>query len=1253
MNKIRKKRGIYISLATVLIINNLMMAVPVSAIEYDNKDNVLLSSDISQYKLLDINGDFENLHTINDSFSVFWKGGIKPQRWDIRKHSSSKKDMLGEIETEDIKSGKNAVKINLDQSTGFLQTETSIEGEKEYNISAWMKTNNLQTNCTNTSHKGVAIRVEQLDSQNNVLKRVDIDKVSGTTDWKEYKTTIKSEPKAVKLKMVLVFDTGLDSGVSGSVIVDNFSIDEVKSDPTGITLSTSELEVTPNATGKIDYQIEPIQANNEEVIWKSSDTNIVEVNNGEFKGINEGTATITATLKNYQDLQASCKIKVSNDIKIDKVEFEEDTINIDNGKNYIIKSKVYPQYANEQYLLEVADENIAIVKDGIVMSKQVGNTRVVAKNSEGVEVGSFDLIVNNYTEDIYDELAQKVEKSLVPNHLISVVNESDMNTVNTIVDRAIGYWETMNKDTSKNYLWEDLSDTTNSNNVTKSFERLLEMSKAYYLLGSKVNGNLELIKDTAYGLEWMMENRYNKSYYNNWWDWQIGAPQKVTETMILLRDYMTTAKVNEYVDIISFYVPNARDQWQGNTTKPGVIVRQTVGANRLDMCQVMIYKSILEKNSEKLQEASIDVLPELKYTTSGDGFYTDGSIIQHGALPYTGTYGAILLSGIGKVNYMLEGTKWSLPEDKVEMIYDVIEDSFEPLMYKGLMMDMVNGRSISRATGQDINNGEGVMKSIVKYYIPAASKEKADELKSMIKYWITENDAKNVLQTTNDLEFKALATDIVNDKDVQSRGELVGHYNFANMDRMVHRREGFVFGTSMYSSRTYMHEGNMNKENLKAFHTADGMTYLYNGDVEQYSKGFWPTVDPYRLPGTTVDTLRLKDGAGGKNVSGSQSWVGGSSIDGQYGATGMYLDKSNDKDYDMDLQAKKSWFTFDDEVVALGSGISSTKGRTIETIVENRRLSDLGDETFTIDGNVDINSMGVSDYKEEVSWAHIKGNKENTDIGYYFPSKANVNLLREHRTGNWKDINGAQADKIEENNYLTMWIDHGVNPELDNYSYVLLPNKSAKEVEYYNTNPNIEILANTENIQAVRENRLKITAINFWEDNQNIDFVTTDKKSSIMVKEENGKLKVSISDPTMENETIKVTLDKSAQSVIAKDDRINVIECGDKIVLEANVKDLKGKSINIEFKTKEVDELKAPTNIKLESKKENKYTITWDNQNEKKIKNYEVYVDGKLTTTVNNEKVKLNLGKGEYIINLVAVSKDGKKSDISDNLIIK
>ena len=55
--------------------------------------------------------------------------------------------------------------------------------------------------------------------------------------------------------------------------------------------------------------------------------------------------------------------------------------------------------------------------------------------------------------------------------------------------------------------------------------------------------------------------------------------------------------------------------------------------------------------------------------------------------------------------------------------------------------------------------------------------------------------------------------------------------------------------------------------------------------------GFWPTVDWYRLPGTTVSTKRLADNAGGEwgEPKPAARWVGGAT-DGEYAAIGQHLE---------------------------------------------------------------------------------------------------------------------------------------------------------------------------------------------------------------------------------------------------------------------------------------------------------------------------------------------------------------------------
>src|SRR5690606_36369454 len=149
----------------------------------------------------------------------------------------------------------------------------------------------------------------------------------------------------------------------------------------------------------------------------------------------------------------------------------------------------------------------------------------------------------------------------------------------------------------------------------------------------------------------------------------------------------------------------------------------------------------------------------------------------------------------------------------------------------------------------------------------------------------------------------------------------------------------------------------MNNENAKAWYTADGMTYLYNADLGQYSGNFWPTVDMRRLPGTTTEVRQrfrgnpeghVQDGDGEGRPT--NAWSGGSTL-GDYGASGMHLRRTGGTSGGSP-SAHKSWFMFDDEVVALGSDIKTTtpRGREVETVVENRKLNAAGTNTLTVDG---------------------------------------------------------------------------------------------------------------------------------------------------------------------------------------------------------------------------------------------------------------------------------------------------------------
>ena len=97
----------------------------------------------------------------------------------------------------------------------------------------------------------------------------------------------------------------------------------------------------------------------------------------------------------------------------------------------------------------------------------------------------------------------------------------------------------------------------------------------------------------------------------------------------------------------------------------------------------------------------------------GEGFYRDGSFIQHEAIPYAGGYGEVLLSGIGEILYVISDSKYTSVIKKVDDLYEIILNSFEPFFYNGSFTDMLSGRGIDRANNSDSVIGHRILNDIL------------------------------------------------------------------------------------------------------------------------------------------------------------------------------------------------------------------------------------------------------------------------------------------------------------------------------------------------------------------------------------------------------------------------------------------------------------------------------------------------------------------------------------------------------------
>lgn len=723
-----------------------------------------------------------------------------------------------------------------------------------------------------------------------------------------------------------------------------------------------------------------------------------------------------------------------------------------------------------------------------------------------------------------------------------------------MIDRnSLAFWkngfvgDTLNRKT----LWLDLN-YDKSADMTTSYTRLYGMALAYSSPGTGGYHNPQLKQDIVSALEWLYTRKYNENTVipktggnNNWWDYCIGSPEKLNNIMVLLYDQISPQWREAYVRAIQHASPSV----DGYT-----------GANLVWISRVIAISSILSQNHSKVAYAIQALNPVFNDVTQGDGFYADGSFLQHNKHPYSGGYGVNLLSSLAELMYLFPEIPEVIPH--ANNLYRWVYDAFEPIVYRGGIMSAVMGREIARSNTSEHSKGKALTEALI-LLAPQVPEKERQRLRSILKSYLLE-DGSNIGFSSILLTQMALA--IMKDQTIALRSSYMTYRQLANMDRAVQQAGHYALMLSMHSSRIYNFES-INQENLKGWHLSDGMTYLYNADQKQFEDNFWSTVDYQHLPGTTT----VENSTALTNKTSTKTWVGGTAMLDRYGLSGMDL-----APFGTTLSAKKSWFMLGDGVVCLGAGIANQDNRNVWTTIEQRKLRLDNRNTFTVDGKIIPGDFEVMD--RNVNWAQLSGNVKGSDIGYYFPGGIKLSMKRKSQSGKWSEVRTGTDSTLQTRNYLSLWKAHG-NPQMDgnaaenNYAYMLLPGYSAGQVKQFAKSPSIQILENTARVQAVKDLKLGLTAANFWQDTLSAvvldhkTYLTCDKKAAVMVMENEQGIYISLADPTMLNEgLIQIQLNRAVSGLVTSAPEITIKQLKPVLQFSVNVKGLKGRSISAVFK---------------------------------------------------------------------------------------
>ena len=599
--------------------------------------------------------------------------------------------------------------------------------------------------------------------------------------------------------------------------------------------------------------------------------------------------------------------------------------------------------------------------------------------------------------------------------------------------------------------------------------RLTMMAKAYRTPGQRHFGDPALRAHIESGL------RKTREFYGahiipsgNWWFWTIAVPLDLGPTLILMRGEIEAALYDDLVFAIALRIGHS-------PTSRGLVGPTPVGQNLVSSSFNHMTLGLLRHEPARLTRVR-DAMATVTLPASGDGLKSDSSFHHHGAQLYTGGYGGSFAFDVARYALITRDSAYTLPATSLESFANFMADGIAWSIHGANFDVSVIGRSVANPHMTGFNG--------------VAALVQASELESSRSSEIRAAAAKMLQSWPWGLptELGGLAAKI--EAAGHPAASPSGYRHYYQSDYSIHRRPGWFASVKMFSVRTRSGE-RTNNENLLGSRQSDGRFHLSLTGDELYTDHIRPALDWSRLPGITVE--QSPTAATDLYGYGTNAIAGGTG-DGRNGVSAMEVAPLGST-----LRAKKSWFFFDDAIVFLTSGITSSSTHRVETVINQWPLRDAG---ATVAAGPD--------------WTVVEG------IGYYVPPGTAVRSARETRTGTWTALAQSNSDSTPRTaTFLTTWIDHGVMPANATAEYVIVPDVTPEEMRQWVTSNPISIVANTPAAAAVR--RDAALGIVFWSAGS-VEGYEVSAPAVVYAVETPDGLTVSVADPTSGTGTMRITV---------------------------------------------------------------------------------------------------------------------------------
>ena len=699
-------------------------------------------------------------------------------------------------------------------------------------------------------------------------------------------------------------------------------------------------------------------------------------------------------------------------------------------------------------------------------------------------VMSFGLVLSSMNVTYASESDFATIKTRLKDYFLTLDTIDDGSKVETCyVSKAKDYLDLIQEDGAFGDV--DYKATASAANGTAwspylALDRLQAITVAYHKEGNALYHDEEVINKLNKAIVYWGKMNPSSS---NWWENQIGVQLRFSRIALFMESIVSKDAMDIMLNKLLEKTP----------------VKYGTGQNNLWFDQNYVYYAIITENGTKhtnstgfkkldLKELVDDYLSYCLVVQTDDNtaeaVQVDNSFYMHGRQFYSNGYGMSMFRDMSFWIYMLRETSYAFEQDVIDLMADYMIDGTSWTIRGDIMELYLGYRPYDYDVGYDNYAAE---------YI--------DPLKRMIE---SDPDRAD--------EYQAILDNIQGKNTANGKN---GNYYMWRSGYASHMRDGYGVNIKMDSNQIIGGEwrgswSGYDKDGGQLIYWTSSAASTITVDGDEYTN-VYPTYDWAHCPGTTTAARIVQDYANaGRFTNGTEHTIGVSN--GKYGNTAYDMNKKG-------TQVKKGYFFFDDEFVALGSGINSTEGVNIHTTLNQCEAED-----------VNVGGQSVAEgTKEQIyntNWLY------NGKVGYVFLENTDVVVSNSVQTNNpslWDE-----AKKNETPATFTAYLDHGLKPSNDSYAYIVVPNTTAGAVSQYAGNTPVTVIANNEKVQAVRHDGLKQTQINFYQagslEYKDGYIITVDQPCSIIIDESEDTRKISVAvNDTAANQTVNVNLNYDNQ----------------------------------------------------------------------------------------------------------------------------